>query len=55
MIAGVALQTVLLVVVLYKTNWNKEVEQTTQRMLKWGGQHASSIVDEKSSLKNGTP
>ncbi|KAL0371727.1 UNVERIFIED_CONTAM: protein DETOXIFICATION 35 [Sesamum calycinum] len=38
MIAGVALQTLLLLLVLYKTNWNKEVEQTTARMRKWGGQ-----------------
>ncbi|XAR53633.1 hypothetical protein NMG60_11022259 [Bertholletia excelsa] len=38
MIAGTALQTLLLLYVLYKTNWNKEVEQTTERMRKWGGQ-----------------
>ncbi|KAL0304294.1 UNVERIFIED_CONTAM: protein DETOXIFICATION 35 [Sesamum radiatum] len=38
MIAGVALQTLLLLLVLYKTNWNKEVEQTTARMRKWGDQ-----------------
>ncbi|XP_022887086.1 protein DETOXIFICATION 35-like [Olea europaea var. sylvestris] len=44
MIAGVGLQTLLLLLVLYKTNWNKEVEQTTKRMQKWGGQN----VTEKS-------
>ncbi|KAL0371732.1 UNVERIFIED_CONTAM: protein DETOXIFICATION 35 [Sesamum calycinum] len=38
MIAGTALQTLLLLLVLYKTNWKKEVEQTTERMRKWGGQ-----------------
>ncbi|XP_073119379.1 protein DETOXIFICATION 35-like [Henckelia pumila] len=38
MIAGIALQTLLLLFVLYKTNWNKEVDQTTERMRKWGGQ-----------------
>lgn len=54
MIAGMALQTVLLCVVLYKTNWNKEVEQTTERVLRWGGQHAS-IANENSPLQNGTP
>ncbi|KAG2244722.1 hypothetical protein Bca52824_093454 [Brassica carinata] len=37
MIAGTALQTLLLMFVLYKTNWNEEVEQTTERMKKWGG------------------
>ncbi|GLU21130.1 hypothetical protein SLE2022_372910 [Rubroshorea leprosula] len=38
MICGTALQTLLLLCVLYRTNWNKEVEQTTERMRKWGGQ-----------------
>ncbi|KAF7813131.1 protein DETOXIFICATION 35 [Senna tora] len=38
MICGTALQTLLLIIVLYKTNWNKEVEQTSERMKKWGGQ-----------------
>ncbi|KAH6783959.1 MATE efflux family protein [Perilla frutescens var. hirtella] len=37
MIAGVGLQTLLLLLVLYRTNWNKEVEETTERMRKWGG------------------
>ncbi|XP_059453795.1 protein DETOXIFICATION 35 [Corylus avellana] len=38
MICGTALQTLLLVIVLSRTNWNKEVEQTSDRMRKWGGQ-----------------
>ncbi|KAK4384952.1 protein DETOXIFICATION 35 [Sesamum angolense] len=42
MIAGTALQTLLLLLVLYKTNWRKEVEQTTERMRKWGGQDIES-------------
>ncbi|XWS50477.1 hypothetical protein CRYUN_Cryun12cG0090600 [Craigia yunnanensis] len=42
MIAGAALQTLLLLIVLYRTNWNKEVEQTTERMRKWGGQDIST-------------
>ncbi|XP_065867067.1 protein DETOXIFICATION 35 [Euphorbia lathyris] len=37
MIAGTALQTVLLLYILYRTNWNKEVEQTSERVRKWGG------------------
>ena len=28
MIAGIAMQTILLLLVLYKTNWNKEVGET---------------------------
>ncbi|KAI3458116.1 hypothetical protein Pfo_014779 [Paulownia fortunei] len=46
MIAGTALQTLLLLLVLYKTNWKKEVEQATERMRKWGGQ---DIASEKSA------
>ncbi|XP_022737509.1 protein DETOXIFICATION 35-like [Durio zibethinus] len=42
MIAGAALQTLLLLIVLYRTNWNKEVEQTTERMRLWGGQDIST-------------
>uniref|UniRef100_A0A2P2K0Q8 Protein DETOXIFICATION n=1 Tax=Rhizophora mucronata TaxID=61149 RepID=A0A2P2K0Q8_RHIMU len=38
MLAGTCLQTLLLLYVLYRTNWNAEVEQTTERMRKWGGQ-----------------
>ncbi|KAA8539944.1 hypothetical protein F0562_026636 [Nyssa sinensis] len=38
MICGTAVQTLLLLFVLYKTNWNKEVEKTTERMRKLGGQ-----------------
>ncbi|XP_051137910.1 protein DETOXIFICATION 35 isoform X2 [Andrographis paniculata] len=37
MIFGTAMQTLLLLVVLYRTNWEKEVQQTTERMRKWGG------------------
>ncbi|KAM7491586.1 hypothetical protein LguiA_034507 [Lonicera macranthoides] len=42
MIAGAALQTLLLLLVLYKTNWTKEVEQTSERMRKWGGQEVKT-------------
>ncbi|KAL0400720.1 UNVERIFIED_CONTAM: protein DETOXIFICATION 35 [Sesamum latifolium] len=55
MIGGVALQTLLLIIVLYKTNWNKEVEQTTERMRKWGGQDITVEKSEPDQLpiKNG--
>ncbi|CAI9771930.1 unnamed protein product [Fraxinus pennsylvanica] len=53
MIAGVALQTLLLLLVLYKTNWNKEVEQTTERMRKWGGHDViEKSHSDKLPLKN---
>ncbi|XP_011076128.1 protein DETOXIFICATION 35-like [Sesamum indicum] len=54
MIAGLALQTLLLFIVLYKTNWNKEVEQTTERMRKWGG-HDTAVSNHQLPMKNGTP
>ncbi|KAL3653547.1 Protein DETOXIFICATION 35 [Castilleja foliolosa] len=56
MIAGVALQTLLLCLVLYKTNWNNEVEQTSERMRKWGGQDTSieRSTGDKLPIKNGT-
>ncbi|KAG4984159.1 hypothetical protein AAZX31_10G219900 [Glycine max] len=38
MICGIVIQTLLLLLILYKTNWKKEVEQTTERMRIWGGQ-----------------
>ncbi|KAK7343705.1 hypothetical protein VNO77_12664 [Canavalia gladiata] len=38
MMCGIVLQTLLLLFILYKTNWKKEVEQTTERMRIWGGQ-----------------
>ncbi|KAJ0042294.1 hypothetical protein Pint_17511 [Pistacia integerrima] len=48
MICGTALQTLLLLIVLYRTNWSKEVEQTTARMRKWGGQAIDSGKNEHS-------
>lgn len=50
MIAGVGLQTLLLLLVLYRTNWNKEVDETTERMRKWGGQDINQPL-----IKNGIP
>ncbi|KAM3319953.1 protein DETOXIFICATION 35 [Capsicum chacoense] len=42
MIAGLALQTLLLSIVLYRMDWNKEVEQSAERLRKWGGQNFES-------------
>ncbi|ESW11803.1 hypothetical protein PHAVU_008G060700 [Phaseolus vulgaris] len=38
MICGTALQTLILLIIVYKTNWNKEVEQASERMRQWTGQ-----------------
>lgn len=48
MISGAILQTLLLLLVLYNTNWMKEVEQTTERMRKWGGQEV--VIDKIASI-----
>nr|KYP64229.1 Protein TRANSPARENT TESTA 12 [Cajanus cajan] len=38
MICGTALQTTILLLIVYRTNWNKEVEQASERLRKWSGQ-----------------
>ncbi|KAK4350875.1 hypothetical protein RND71_030188 [Anisodus tanguticus] len=55
MIAGAALQTLLLLIILYNTNWSKEVEDTTERMRKWGGQYfeAEKSPDGQLPIQNG--
>lgn len=55
MIAGAALQTLLLLIILYKTNWNKEVNDTTERMRKWGGQdfETQKSADGQLTIENG--
>ncbi|KAF9672046.1 hypothetical protein SADUNF_Sadunf12G0113700 [Salix dunnii] len=47
MLCGTALQTLLLLIVLYKTNWKKEVAQTAERMRKWGGEDINNNDDQK--------
>ncbi|KAG6413979.1 hypothetical protein SASPL_126695 [Salvia splendens] len=37
-IVGIGLQTLVLILLIYRTNWDKEDEQTSERMRKWGGQ-----------------
>ncbi|KAF7826074.1 protein DETOXIFICATION 34 [Senna tora] len=38
MIAGTLLQTIILLYITYKMDWNKEVEEASERMRKWTGQ-----------------
>ncbi|KAG6747542.1 hypothetical protein POTOM_049947 [Populus tomentosa] len=45
MLGGTALQTLLLLIILYKTNWNKEVAQTAERMKRWGGGGGGQDID----------
>ncbi|ONI32774.1 hypothetical protein PRUPE_1G384800 [Prunus persica] len=37
MIGGIALQTLILIVVVSLTNWNKEADEAESRVQKWGG------------------
>ncbi|CAO2821208.1 unnamed protein product [Amaranthus hypochondriacus] len=46
MIAGTSLQTLILLFILYRTNWTKEVEETSNRMRKWGGQDIKVVKAE---------
>ncbi|XP_057981222.1 protein DETOXIFICATION 34 [Malania oleifera] len=46
MIAGTFLQTLILLYIVWKTNWKEEVEQASERMRRWGGGQ-----DEGSSQK----
>ncbi|CAN1267496.1 Protein DETOXIFICATION 35 [Linum perenne] len=36
--ANLGVTTLLLLIILYRTNWNKEVEETSERMRRWGGE-----------------
>ncbi|KAF8084978.1 hypothetical protein N665_0691s0017 [Sinapis alba] len=37
MVAGICLQTLILIGIIYYTNWNKEAEQAETRVQRWGG------------------
>ncbi|KAF6162232.1 hypothetical protein GIB67_008361 [Kingdonia uniflora] len=37
MIAGTALQTLILLIIIWKTNWTKEATEATERVKMWGG------------------
>ncbi|WVZ91636.1 hypothetical protein U9M48_037780 [Paspalum notatum var. saurae] len=42
MLAGVALQTVILVAVVWRTDWKAEAAQASSRVQKWGGKAATT-------------
>ncbi|XP_057527756.1 protein DETOXIFICATION 35-like [Amaranthus tricolor] len=46
MIAGTSMQTLILLFILYRTNWTKEVEETSKRMQKWGGQDIKTVKND---------
>ncbi|CAK9156752.1 unnamed protein product [Ilex paraguariensis] len=46
MICGTFLQTLILLFIVWRTNWKEEVAQASERMRKWGG-----VEDEGSEMK----
>lgn len=50
MLGGTALQTLLLLIILYRTNWKKEVAQTAERMKRWGGGGQDIDTDQKEEI-----
>ncbi|KAK3194768.1 hypothetical protein Dsin_026078 [Dipteronia sinensis] len=52
MICGTCLQTVILICIVYKTNWNYEVEQASERMRKWGAGRSDRIPRDYSPANN---
>ncbi|XP_062090365.1 protein DETOXIFICATION 34 [Humulus lupulus] len=44
MICGTFLQTLILVYIIYKTDWTKEVEQASERLRSWSGQESGSDI-----------
>ncbi|GLT44537.1 hypothetical protein SLA2020_184250 [Shorea laevis] len=41
MLSGTTLQTIVLFVMIYKTNWNREASTAEDRIKKWGGEEGS--------------
>ncbi|XP_068645718.1 protein DETOXIFICATION 35-like [Aristolochia californica] len=47
MLCGTALQTLILLGIIWKTNWNKEAAQATERVKEWGG---NAVLEEAPKL-----
>ncbi|XP_043711953.1 protein DETOXIFICATION 33-like [Telopea speciosissima] len=52
MMIGVVLQTLILTVITFRTNWNKEAEAAGSRIREWGG--SIEPIEDSKSNKNGT-
>ncbi|KAG5050756.1 hypothetical protein JHK87_002954 [Glycine soja] len=49
MIAGTILQTCVLLVLIYKTNWNEEASLAEDRIRTWGGHEKATVKDTKNT------
>ncbi|KAI9086602.1 hypothetical protein K1719_031463 [Acacia pycnantha] len=52
MILGIVLQTLILLFVLYKTNWNKEALQSAERVKRWGGRDIATDEEDVKTEEN---
>ncbi|OMO78796.1 hypothetical protein CCACVL1_14102 [Corchorus capsularis] len=50
MIVGTFLQTLILMFIIYKTNWNTEVEQASERMRQWGAELSDTNNRESNNI-----
>eukprot|EP01018_Ginkgo_biloba_P010797 Gb_06027 [translate_table: standard] len=53
MIGGTALQTLILLILTYRTNWNKEVERASMRLTAWGDKPQNSNGNQNENTTNG--
>jgi len=53
MLGGTCLQTLILLIITYRTNWNKEVEKASERISSWGSKVQSLDGNPNESPKNG--
>eukprot|EP00268_Persea_americana_P029778 TRINITY_DN28792_c0_g1_i2.p1 TRINITY_DN28792_c0_g1~~TRINITY_DN28792_c0_g1_i2.p1 ORF type:complete len:149 (+),score=11.13 TRINITY_DN28792_c0_g1_i2:483-929(+) len=47
LIAGISLQTIILVVITWRTDWEKEVELARERLSIWGGSAVVSAIESQ--------
>eukprot|EP01018_Ginkgo_biloba_P010795 Gb_10399 [translate_table: standard] len=52
MLGGTALQTVILLIMTYRTDWNKEVEKASERLKAWGDKPQNSNENQNENTKN---
>lgn len=53
MLGGTCLQTIILLGITYKTNWNKEVDKASQRISTWGSKTKSLQDSPDETSRNG--
>ncbi|XP_057842621.1 protein DETOXIFICATION 40 [Cryptomeria japonica] len=51
MLGGTTLQTIVLLIITFKTNWTKEVEKASQRMSKWDAEHEDKSQEHTTNNK----